>query len=132
MKESNELFELCRQVYEATGWMPVKDQYLTVFEKDGDKCLWVYDNCCWRTLDDSEEDAGYVPLYTSDYLLEKLPRQIEDVPLCLWAAGRSDWMAEYDGTGQFEGVNERISMLSDTPLKALLSLTLKLHEEGLL
>ena len=114
VKESNELFELCKHVYKATGW---EDSYLEFL----------------NYIDPlSQKSCPTFPVYTSDYLLKKLPRQIEGIPLCLWAAGRSDWMAEYDGTGQFEGVSERISMSSDTPLKSILRLTLKLHEEGLL
>ena len=109
--ESRELFDLCKQVYKATGWE--NDPYIKHLNK----------------APKYEHRYGNASIYTSDYLLEKLPRQIEGIPLCLWAVGHSDWTAEYDGTGQFEGVNERISMSSDTPLKALLKLTLKLHEE---
>jgi len=137
MKESNELFELCRQVYEATGWMPVKDQYLTVFEKDGDKCLWVYDNCCWRTLDDSEEDAGYVPLYTSDYLLEKLPSVVQDPHdkifrhIQMWINGDRSAHAGYVEPYAHD---DRVAYAqkSDEMRITLLKLTLKLHEENLI
>lgn len=124
MSKDNELYELCKEVYKRTGWRQEAD--ISLLYKYWDD----YDELCVISIE--EADDSLVPAYTSDYLLEKLPRQIEDIPLCLWAAGRSDWMAEYDGTGQFEGANERISMLSDTPLKALLLLTLKLHEEKIL
>lgn len=93
----NELFELCKQVYEATGW-------------------------------DYQNGA----VYTSDYLLEKLPKKVEGADWSYWLTlspmdGES-WDADYE----FEDTEPRHFEYADTPLKALLKLTLALHEAGVL
>ena len=105
--ESRELFELCKQVYEATGWKGLGRRYINEpLEKD-----------------------DWIPIYTSDYLLEKLPATVKndfdggDDYLILYKKGKS-WYSDY--MGQFK------RQKSDMPLKALLKLTIKLHEEGLL
>lgn len=112
--ESRELFELCKKVYEATGW------------KDTEQYLWLDDSHHnthpeWDTIERSSHDMGGkgTPLYTSDYLLEKLPFPTE--------IGRDSftWIGKYENRGK--QVWER----AGTPLKALLKLTLKLHEEDL-
>lgn len=137
LKMDNELYNLCKQVYEATGWFEVSDFYVkSLTKKDAFKnVIWEverYSDYAEYMTKEKFSQSNTIPLYTSDYLLKKLPRQIEAIPLNLWAAGRLDWRAEYDGTGQFEGVNECITAISDTPLKALLKLTLILHKEKLL
>ena len=128
MKESNELFELCKQVYEATGW-------------DGTEKFWhsliSHDMKRWSDykLQDYKPDSLFgmriVPLYTSDYLLEKLPYKIGKANSAIWlrlGKTRNSFTVCYMGSDlvclyDFE---------ADTPLEALLRLTLNLHEEGLL
>lgn len=111
-----ELFELCKQVYEATGWDEVEKFY-------------------WGTGAHSGVNSGRhtilpnVPLYTSDYLLEKLPKDLtndsEVYPFVLYRGKwTKQWLAGYEG--YFGGQNDPC----DTPLKALLKLTLALHEAG--
>ena len=125
MKESNELFELCKQVYEATGWKYTIGR----FHDDGSYDGYVGhrgiaytpnpQNAKWLPKD--------IPLYTSDYLLEKLPPTIknkfdgDDDYLILYKKTGS-WYADY--MGQFLRCN------ADTPLKALLKLTIALSEAG--
>lgn len=106
-----ELFELCKEVYERTDLV-------------GD-AIW--------------PDGEYrTPLYTSDYLLEKLPNQIEkdgvfyelimrlpldDYRFHYWSdAKRERLLTDNLGSG--------FVAVSNTPLKALLKLTLALHEAG--
>ena len=122
MNKSNELFELCKQVYEVTGWRG-EDGFITTI---GDK--WIKD-VKKRWFDETIDSDGFYPLYTSDYLLEKLPATVKNDfdggndYIILYKKGKS-WYADY--MGQFK------RQKSDTPLKALLKLALKLHEEKIL
>ena len=107
---ADEMFDLCRQVYEATGWKDTHDK----FRANGFKVTWGFSG--WR--------RGEVPLYNSDYLLEKLPRKNLSLMLDeisnLW---RATWGRDLFSSERFRGV-------SDTPLKALLKLTIALSEAG--
>ena len=111
--ESRELFELCKQVYEATGWE--NDPYIKHLNK----------------ATKYEHRYGNASIYTSDYLLEKLPRYIY---LQQSADGKS-WLASQLQPTELrtaENAYQSINTSAGTPLRALLLLTLKLHEEGLL
>lgn len=115
MKDT-ELFDLCRQVYEATGWgLPYDGKNdLFVYRQDGTSSHKITSSMNWG-------EKIVCPLYTSDYLLGRLPsEQYETLQLI---KAKNYWRA---------GVGQMGSETSDTPLKALLALTLKLHEEGLL
>ncbi len=122
----DELFELCKAVYEATGWT------------DTLQCIW---NGQVSMPEKSVVDygieskyEGYSPLYTSDYLLDRLPdhviydgrkhglrmiRRVMDID-----------KPEYERY-VFKYVNLFVAE-ANTPLKALLKLTIALHEGGLL
>lgn len=130
-----ELFELCKEVYERfPEWKKTGHWF---FEQDNQPGLadqkWLPTITC-----DSEAamhndypyfEAEVCPLYTSDYLLEKLPRKIHrDAWLNLYPMDRggNDWGASYD-TDNDENLG---FVFADTPLKALLKLTLALHESG--
>ena len=105
MKDKDSLYELCKQVYEATGWDT--GHYFKPLKRGG-------------------RSSNYPPKYTSDYLLEKLPKEIDR-----WLLnGRYtfDWSFGY-GSGLYF---RNHSGSGDTPLKALLKLTIKLHEEKML
>lgn len=113
-----ELFELCKQLYDATGWDAEYKYFYGTSSVAHDRQHSMLEN---------------TPLYTSDYLLEKLP-----VPLffnnndCAIEVRRTKkdkyrWSANIRTSG-----GQYFKQVSDTPLKALLKLTLKLHEEGLL
>ena len=111
MRDGNELFELCKQVYEVTGWKDthsrIDDSNHTVRNEGNEVLL----------------GTKQVPLYTSDYLLEKLPETYNKQELALWRSGVSSWRAGYSPIESYR---------DDTPLKALLKLSLKLHEDKLL
>ena len=110
--ESSELFELCKQVFEKTGWGST----------DLDKQMYVETEFGPEYVESIGDGEGFweFPLYTSDYLLEKLPFPTEI------GCDSFMWIGKYENRGN------QIWERADTPLKALLKLTLKLHEEGLL
>ena len=123
--ESNELFELCRKVYEATGWK--QSQNISQLYEYWDD----HDELCVISIEDA--DDALVPAYTSDYLLEKLPSPLifhnNDCAIEVRRTKKDKYMWSANirhSYGQF------FKQLSDTPLKALLKLALKLHEEKIL
>ena len=59
--QASELLELCKKVYEKTGW--------TVGDESWD----------WHTTIDAKLDSMFVaPKYYTDYLLEKLPATVKN------------------------------------------------------
>lgn len=108
-----ELFELCKDVYEKKGWRSAE---LTehFMNHDGNTVqMSSYKGAYY------DQSYKYVcPLYTSDYLLGKLPNGVTvsnaNGNWGAWIADRSE-----------NTLNE-----SDTPLKALLKLTIALCEAG--
>lgn len=135
--QDTELFELCEQVYEATGWgepeLPcwidnatkkhAQPGYPKVTKYVGIRGKWEY----------GKQYGLYImyPLYTSDYLLEKL-KQAELTILLRWnrdMGGRAG-MKLWDGkwcAGTFE-MRQGDYPVGDTALITLLKLTLALHE----
>lgn len=126
----NELFELCKEVYEKTGW-GATDNVFCQFQNHSSPLE--QRNNTLTTIETMEgyynlEEKSYIhqleltPLYTSDYLLEKL------LPISAISFGTltnglirvfyNPPMPDYQDYD------------SDTPLKALLKLTLALHEAG--
>lgn len=106
-----ELFELCKSVFEKTGW-------------DDDKLL----------PKGIPAHLGYCPLYTSDYLLEKLPKRIEKAGGVYWITispmdRQGTWGVSYESNPDEENM---LFNFADTPLKALLKLTIELAEDKLL
>lgn len=115
-----ELFELCKQVYEATKWRDT-ESWIEGVTAYGDLIIhsegesgydgYIYENNM------EYEWCNDTPLYTSDYLLEKLPNKtycgFNNVGNGVaWKTG-----LDYD-------------QVADTPLKALLKITLELHKRG--
>lgn len=103
MEAENEVFELCKQVYEATGWNPTDWQH---------------------GIENGQ------PLYTSDYLLDKLPKFIDDRRLTLQPVIGNRWDASYDLINEAD--DSIYDSFAKTPLKALLKLSIELHEEKIL
>ena len=95
----DELFELCKEVYRRIGL----GEDLPMYE-DG-KGIPYHD----------------VPLYTSDYLLDKLPLG-ENINMFFYRSKGGLWLFQWTG--------RNLSGSSDTPLKALLKLTIALHDAG--
>lgn len=106
--QSNELFELCREVYGKTGWTDTKEVLLGA------------DNAVERNS--IPYDSQFTPLYTSDYLLEKL-LPITGVQLKRKASGgiRLFYFPDEPDYATYD---------YDTPLKCLLALTITLCERG--
>lgn len=99
----NELFELCKEVYNRTQW-----------EGEG----------VWGTLPQDFGKDSQARVYTSDYLLEKLPKK--NIMLSfdeISGTWRTIYCADIFSTDRFRGN-------ADTPLKSLLKLTKALHDAG--
>ncbi|MGO4470379.1 hypothetical protein AB4Y95_00380 [Arthrobacter sp. M-10] len=123
---SDELFELCKSVYEQTGWFDTPNLYIRGVD--------IYPNSFseLRTF----KRGDYTPLYSSDYLLDKLPGSIEvDDP------GKTAYleMRKNSATKEFQFSYESyyyepwasyLICNADSPLKALLKLVQALHDKG--
>jgi len=103
-----ELFDLCREVSDKTGW----------HSKD------------LRLLGRGVKDVVEMfPLYTSDFILEKLPKYIAKPTTAYLTV-----MVGHSSGGYIAGFYQRVprhwfhSQSADTPLKSLLKLTIALHE----
>jgi len=127
-----ELFELCRKVYDRTAWDNGDQWFLTnVNEPErviGKARPRIFAN-------DSDYSNGYrtdVPLYTSDYLLGKLPQFLDnsddDRRLTVQPLTNMKWCASYDNVDAIQ--DSTLDSFADTPLKALLKLTIALDDAG--
>lgn len=107
-----ELFELCKEVYETTGvGNDAEAKFLLEWR--------VHSRVTREPVSYSQEQY---PIYTSDYLLEKLRLSETSTQPQIELIGNSyNWKAYrgYCSPG-----------IADTPLKALLKLTLALHDAG--
>ncbi len=108
--DTNQASELCKEVYERTGWKPTDWQH---------------------GIEDGQ------PLYTSDYLLEKLPAHFYGGTIAMTAEtdeGPTRYSFFYEDNYETAKVvhckNVRLQGWDDTPLKALLKLTIALSEAG--
>ena len=124
-----ELHQLCKEVYKRTGW------------ETGE---WTNNSGDYVSHASDLIEAGiHFPLYTSDYLLEKLPRYLRlqrddmDYPqkfafkLRASTKDTNNWRAGYYNTPKKQVFqNLSIDCHADTPLKALLKLTIALSEAG--
>ena len=117
----NECFELCKEVYKRTGWKQEPD--ISYLYKYWDN----HDELCVISIE--EADDTLIPAYTSDYLLEKLPVN-EDVgeDIGYLVAVKED-IDSYQVSYDYGKVGDFME-ISDTPLKALLKLTIALSEAG--
>ena len=127
--QDNELFELCKEVYKRTGWDSTEKCYAFIDEfGEGGKH--------WRVIplhEDNVDDVDdWYPLYTSDYLLEKLSGLVDYVSMSQnnkvtidsEEGEKGKWYAHYWLKSR------RLQVSSDTPLKSLLKLTIALSEAG--
>ena len=126
---SRELFELCKQAYEATGWKYT----IGKFHDDGSYDGYVGHRGIAYTPNPQNAEwlPKNIPLYTSDYLLEKLQKVVIANERYIGI-----FVTEYDYVAQEtlcddEGAEREIrNYHGDTPLKALLKLTIALLEAG--
>lgn len=124
----NELFELCKEVYKRTE-LPIT-LGMFHFNKDGHVLMRSY-----RGGVAYFPENGDVPFYTSDYLLEKLPKFspfTSDAYLTVMEKQTPKDRREdfYWTAGYFSGYGWGHTGQSDTPLKALLKLTIALDDAG--
>lgn len=124
--QASELYELCKKVYELTGWKQEPD--ISYLYKYWDN----YDELCVISIEGAYD--ALVPAYTSDYLLEKLPGYIaltsttwDDVHVY-----KKDSELDYQACACYQSnvKGKLIQKVADTPLKALLKLTIALSEAG--
>ena len=116
--ELYELYELCKEVYKRTEWyIPNTEGFMNKHGLMGQP--WV------------------APLYTSDYLLEKLPAHFYGGTIAMTAEtdeGPTRYSFFYEDNYETAQVvhykNVRLQGWDDTPLKALLKLTIALSEAG--
>lgn len=122
-----ELFELCKKVYERLPDWKHTDLYL--YKRDGDERGWHYIGNGNRGISYGNMQSGFtldekdhlIPLYTSDYILEKL-KNTRYLSLAYPSVHKNDhWFAMW-------GMSRK--GISDTPLKALLKLVIALHKAG--
>lgn len=120
--QASELFELCQKVYKLTSWKDTRNRL-----DDGNYTIRNEGN---EVLLGSKQAL----LYTSDYLLEKLPGYIaltsttwDDVHVY-----KKDSELDYQACACYQSnvKGKLIQRVADTPLKALLKLTIALSEAG--
>ena len=129
--QASELFELCKEVFEKTGW---GDWSRPDGDSDQTKAYWktlVGEDVPFISYEHSRwSDALWLaPSYTSDYLLEKLPREIRNQTIEVVSYG-DHWEAAYSEARDALWDTAIKSHAADTPLKALLKLTIALSEAG--
>ena len=115
--QASELFELCKEVYER---FPEWKDTLTLVDDGGYTRQPSFKNM----LFDDE-----TPLYTSDYLLERLPPRLDIVWYLTVGEAAGAWGAWYMH-GISKQTHDKLQFIADTPLKALLKLTIALSEAG--
>ena len=110
---TDETFELCKAVYEATDWI---EEDMDAIRDDG---------AIFKDDTHLIGDYGFTASYTSDYLLKRLPFPTE--------LGRDSlaWIAKWEH-GAGSAPKKQIWQRGSTPLIALLRLVLELKKEGIL
>lgn len=127
--QASELYELCKEVYEKTGWK-AGDWY---YERTDPKSTVPLKALGRAEVGFSVDKHDHLcPLYTSDYLLENLPVYSDDGEGMLTVTTRqgverNGWMAYYEDVDGYSVSHEGIGK---SPLLALLKLTIALSEAG--
>lgn len=128
-----ELFGLCKEVNTRLGWgVPKTDKIMDYYFKDGINGWEIVEFPVFSSagiLNVMNKRGAAYPIYTSDYLLEKLPRNINEATnellVSRWA---SRWRACYMPINLGHFPEQRTE--ADTPLKALLMLVIALDDAG--
>lgn len=142
-----ELFNLCREVFEKTGWGWESGSPLTHnWYLPHGKAIRAYA----AKHHQPQDHEAQLPLYTSDYLLENLPEEIFNEEFeYYWRFTMKKglggyivdyenrmWVRDHKSSLTSRGIEHesmqswKEPIYSDTPLKALLKLWLALHEAG--
>jgi len=136
--QASELFELCKEVAKRTDWLCDEDASDFYFyweaNEGGDFSIRYRNECPYYSKDE------YYPLYTSDYLLERLqPFKTEArgnrgdmMPVNAFVFVRRESKNEFRAGHRYNlnGAKYSDGIYADTPLKALLKLTIALSEAG--
>jgi hypothetical protein len=139
------LYELCKKVYEATGWgdydhtgRTEKHWYETVYvdpltrdiEEQAKRIepMSVYQRQMYFDNNDKMSAILRCPLYTSDYLLEKL-RETESIDVVV-GINRINEIQCYAKALNLMELHRDIKAFADTPLKSLLKLAIALDDAG--
>lgn len=136
--KNQELFDLCKQVYEATEWDGADAVYEQVVGIPEGEPYIVYPKIIkqyglWGT----QELKKRTPLYTSDYLLGKLPAVVQDPSdkifrhIQMWVNGDGSAHAGYVEPYAHDD-KVAYAQQSNEMRTALLKLALGLHKEGVL
>lgn len=129
--KDQELFELCKEVYERLPcWDNTEKCYAYYAPQYETEKIWQIIPLHEDNVDDVDE---WHPLYSSDYLLEKLPKSIDNGELNwldIYHEAEPDcWRAGYE-YGKSENWGDSYDVVSETPLKALLKLVIALADAG--
>lgn len=132
--QASELFELCKEVYERTGFKDTLD-----FAYKSKSGPWLvqrannYDAYPSWWLVGGEVPSDCTPLYTSDYLLEKLPEEVKKRVLVVTNGDRPHaGYAERDNYGNYtlDEYYWKNAQYSNEVRKALLKLIIALSDAG--
>lgn len=109
--------ELCKQLYELSGWQDVDE---SIFSSVTEKLDWIYD---------APSGLWWLPAYDAGYLLRKLPRRIDLIQL----HEKRGWLA----SRSLEGLQAAVFKpnpqgIADTPEDALAQLAIELFKSGVL
>ena len=133
-----ELHELSKEVYRrhpdwtSTGYIYYQNRHYKALQGDYDVYAegYAYDMTNGYTAD-FEPERGDIPLYSCDYLLARLPKKFREKGTTYWVEvspmDMNTWGACYA-----EDRDDELKhfVYSDTPLKALLKLTIALDDAG--
>jgi hypothetical protein len=130
MSNDTELMELCKEVYKRTEWDAIKDDlydldYAFYLEDDGTHrpflVSWYGPDVEWTA-----------PLYTSDFLLEKLPAKVRDTTIEIIKRHDGTWYAGYSFGHDVNDDNAEILIHAEasTLLHASLKLIIALDDAG--
>ncbi|MET4003901.1 hypothetical protein ABIB48_002639 [Arthrobacter sp. UYCu511] len=120
-----ELFALCKEVFERTRWQPSFPQwsYTDLFSNGEFKRM-------------QGRNGTSIPEYTSDYLLEKLIRKYHEsyngdsVYISIESGGNIQAVANVGGADERGSFFTHVVVSADNPLKALLKLGVALDDAG--
>ncbi len=122
---STKLYNLCKELYKKTDWVDWSELTHMFTEEDDYKEIHEYVNTSWNTI----------PVYTSDYILSKLPPKIihdhADSESDFWlviSPGTKGWYVCYALNGT--EFHTRHGVRGETPLEALLREALALVDDG--
>ena len=135
--QASELYELCKEVYERTGWDDSGEWWCYEWDdndyRTGEKSIET-DSWIWYT---SNGDKKIHPAYTSDYLLEKLASDYSIEATAKYVShDTKDSLYRYmiDKLGKFVAFTPDMPMgrypVGDKPVIPLLKLTIALSEAG--